>query len=155
MSKYSDKFKDPRWQKKRLEIMERDKFTCLMCAATDKTLNVHHLYYKRNADPWDYENHELITLCEDCHSEKMPELMSVFNMFLFKMLSWHGSGGTTRILKAFSRDESLCWFETISDLVNTESGMSLIRSIDAVNCEAWTKGWESYSKAKKAGNTDE
>jgi hypothetical protein len=28
--KYSDKLKDPRWQKKRLQIMERDNWCCLV-----------------------------------------------------------------------------------------------------------------------------
>ena len=28
---YSEKLKDPRWQKKRLEILERDNFRCQYC----------------------------------------------------------------------------------------------------------------------------
>jgi hypothetical protein len=68
MSKtYWEKLKDPRWQKKRLEIMERDKFTCQHCSSSEKTLNVHHKFYKKRAEPWDYEDWQLITLCEDCH----------------------------------------------------------------------------------------
>jgi len=45
MSKYFEKFKDPRWQKKRLEIMERDQWTCQDCGSTDRSLNVHHMRY--------------------------------------------------------------------------------------------------------------
>ena len=67
---YSDKLKDPRWQKKRLAVMERDNFTCTSCGSNDKTLNVHHsVPYRKNHDPWDYENDELTTLCNDCHEE--------------------------------------------------------------------------------------
>ena len=65
---YSEKLKDPRWQKKRLEILQRDNFTCLCCDnITNETLNVHHLYYEKGVDPWNYDNHSLITLCDTCH----------------------------------------------------------------------------------------
>jgi 5-methylcytosine-specific restriction endonuclease McrA len=65
---YWEKLKDPRWQRKRLEIMERDKFACRHCRSTDNTLNVHHRIYGKGLAPWDYGDHILITLCEDCHN---------------------------------------------------------------------------------------
>lgn len=64
---YSEQLKDPRWQKKRLEIMERDKFTCQRCYDDESTLHVHHKHYHKGRMPWDYEPHELVTLCESCH----------------------------------------------------------------------------------------
>lgn len=69
MSKYSEKLKHPKWQKKRLEILNRDKFTCQSCKAEDKTLHIHHFQY-RNCEPWEYDNKELITLCEKCHEHE-------------------------------------------------------------------------------------
>lgn len=74
---YWEKLKDPRWQKKRLEIMERDKFTCQHCWSTEKTLNVHHKFYKKKAEPWDYEDWQLITLCEDCHGTLGEDIKDV------------------------------------------------------------------------------
>lgn len=68
-SAYSQKLRDPRWQKMRLEIMGRDKFSCRLCGDDKSTLNVHHLYYERGADPWDYHEQSLVTLCEACHEE--------------------------------------------------------------------------------------
>ena len=68
--KYSEKLKDPRWQKKRLEIFERDGWRCKNCGDDKATLAVHHLFYRSNTDPWDYLNKDLITLCEECHSEE-------------------------------------------------------------------------------------
>ena len=65
---YGDKLKDPRWQKKRLEVLERDDFTCQKCCDTETTLNVHHRVYFKNKDPWDYLDTDLITLCEKCHN---------------------------------------------------------------------------------------
>lgn len=67
MVTYSEKLKDPRWQKKRLQILERDKFQCQDCGHKGKTLHVHHKYYIFKKDPWEYPDDLLITLCEDCH----------------------------------------------------------------------------------------
>ena len=69
MSNYKEKFKDPRWQKKRLEILNRDQWRCLECWSEEKTLNVHHLIYLRGADPWEAHDGFLLTLCEDCHKD--------------------------------------------------------------------------------------
>ena len=37
---YLEKLKDPRWQKKRLEILERDGWKCMACGEKEKTLRV-------------------------------------------------------------------------------------------------------------------
>ena len=57
------------WQKKRLEIFRRDKFRCRLCKDEETSLNVHHLVYDDVENPWDYENKDLVTLCEHCHKE--------------------------------------------------------------------------------------
>jgi hypothetical protein len=67
---YSEKLKDPRWQKKRLEIMQRDEFKCQICFHDDRTLHIHHYFYENYKEPWDYDNDTLITLCETCHSRE-------------------------------------------------------------------------------------
>lgn len=75
---YSEKLKDPRWQKKRLEILQRDEFMCQHCYDKNNTLHVHHKCYNAGKEPWDIESEKLITLCEDCH-KKEPE---IFNGYL-------------------------------------------------------------------------
>lgn len=35
-----------------------------------KGLNVHHKYYIKGHNPWDYSNEALITLCEKCHGKR-------------------------------------------------------------------------------------
>ena len=67
---YLEKLKDPRWQKKRLEILQRDEWICQCCFDTESTLNVHHRIYSKNKEPWDYDNKYLLTLCEECHAEE-------------------------------------------------------------------------------------
>jgi len=62
---YQDKLKDPRWQKKRLKILERDNFACQRCSDTTSFLHIHHLKYGK--EPWDVSDDDLVTLCECCH----------------------------------------------------------------------------------------
>jgi hypothetical protein len=69
LTKYGEKLRDPRWQRRRLEVMKRDDFKCRLCGDAEHTLNVHHLWYERGADPWDYIDDALITTCETCHEE--------------------------------------------------------------------------------------
>lgn len=70
MTAYTEKLRDPRWQKMRLEIMQRDEFTCQVCSDKESTLNVHHRFYLRGHEPWDYPEWSLVTLCESCHTEE-------------------------------------------------------------------------------------
>jgi len=68
---YNEALKDPRWQKKRLEILERDGWACKICDSKDKTLHVHHKYYTEETrkEPWDITDKALVTLCYDCHEQ--------------------------------------------------------------------------------------
>lgn len=66
--KYAEQIKSPKWQKKRLEILKRDEFTCQECGNKELTLHVHHKHYNKGAKIWEYENWELTTLCEICHN---------------------------------------------------------------------------------------
>lgn len=77
-SNYSGLLQDPRWQKKRVEVLQRDNFTCQHCGSTEKTLQVHHLCYQKWKKPWEYDNSELLTLCCDCHENETEE-----NNFLY------------------------------------------------------------------------
>lgn len=70
MENFFFQYQSPHWQKKRLLILQRDNFQCQSCGGTEKTLNVHHsVPYEKNKKVWDYENDELVTLCQDCHKE--------------------------------------------------------------------------------------
>lgn len=64
---YSEKLSNPLWQRKRLEIFNRDKWSCTQCGCDFRTLHVHHKKYIKGANPWEYEDHFLTTLCHICH----------------------------------------------------------------------------------------
>jgi 5-methylcytosine-specific restriction endonuclease McrA len=67
---YAEKLRDPRWQRRRLEIMNRDGFKCAECHNTRRTLNVHHKWYDRGVSPWAHSDECLVTLCEECHKTR-------------------------------------------------------------------------------------
>ena len=70
-SDWAAKYRDPRWQKMRLQIMERDGFACRHCGKSEGvTLNVHHSYYEAGRNPWEYEEDTLVTWCEECHKKR-------------------------------------------------------------------------------------
>lgn len=77
-SAYSQKLLDPRWQRKRLEAMQQADFKCETCECADKTLHVHHMEYKKGAEPWEYSFDELAVLCVDCH-EQLHEAQKLFD----------------------------------------------------------------------------
>ena len=64
---YSEKLKLPAWQKKRLQILNRDLFTCCLCTDDQSTLHIHHKAYIKGREPWDYEDDNFLTLCKYCH----------------------------------------------------------------------------------------
>lgn len=66
---YFEKLKDPRWQKRRLDIFELYNFECSNCGDNRSTLHAHHVGYRKNTEPWDYGDTEILCLCEDCHKK--------------------------------------------------------------------------------------
>jgi hypothetical protein len=64
---YAEKLKDPRWQRKRLEIFQRDGWECIHCGSSRRMLCCHHVKYIEGLEPWEYPDDLLLTLCETCH----------------------------------------------------------------------------------------
>lgn len=101
---YAEKLKDPRWQKKRLEILSRDDFTCQKCQDKESTLHVHHRYYDAGVDPWDYEEYALVTLCWDCHEIEQQEYKE-YGKLLVDTLKRKGFWGDNLRVLASAFDE--------------------------------------------------
>jgi hypothetical protein len=82
---YSDKLKDPRWQKKRLEAMEHREFSCEVCSDNTSTLHVHHKEYIKGREIWEYQVEQLAVLCEDCHEDfhTRPDILKIVCSFAF------------------------------------------------------------------------
>ena len=93
---YREKLGTPQWFRRRQQILMRDKYTCRKCdwphapagwrLAADPEhpfhdpsgLEIHHLYYKRTLQPWEYSDLALITLCDQCHQAEEKE-RTIFN----------------------------------------------------------------------------
>jgi len=74
---WSERLRDPRWQRKRLEVMQRADFCCEVCRNATKTLNVHHGFYDRNLEPWEYPDSSLKCLCEEHHRQMQGVLTEI------------------------------------------------------------------------------
>lgn len=72
---YLDKLRDVRWQKRRLEVLERANWMCEECrislmSGVHGILEVHHVHYMQGKDPWDYPLQLLMSLCPKHHAER-------------------------------------------------------------------------------------
>lgn len=105
---YSELLKDPRWQKKRLEILERDNWLCKFCQDGETELQIHHLKY--SGKPWEAESKNLITVCKHCHSvlELLKETES-FSATSFSIKKYIGRNSKILII-AFDKDDKLIYF---------------------------------------------
>jgi 5-methylcytosine-specific restriction endonuclease McrA len=68
INKLDSKYLQPELLNKRKEILLRDSYRCFSCKTTTN-LQVHHKYYLKDREIWDYPNTALITLCKDCHKQ--------------------------------------------------------------------------------------
>lgn len=97
MNWYQKKLRDPRWQKRRLEILDRDEFSCTNCGDKETELHVHHAIYLKGKDPWEYEDEHLITLCAPCHevqthaAERLKRLLAA-NPCMVPTIVWMVEG---------------------------------------------------------------
>lgn len=122
MSKsYYEMLKDPRWQRRRLEIMQRAEFKCEHCGNEEKTLNIHHAYYEKGLAPWEYPDESLHCLCEDCHKEAQD-----WNTLIQRQLGKIGAGGDLQTLFGYLKGLEAAYDPSIViDVVSFEMAMGL------------------------------
>lgn len=65
---YAAKLSDPRWQRKRLEVMQAANFTCQICGDREQEQHAHHTCYREGLEPWEYPDRAIICVCNDCHT---------------------------------------------------------------------------------------
>lgn len=108
---YWELLRDPRWQEKRLRIMDAAGFACEECGDKTTTLNVHHRYYAKGRKPWEYEDASLACLCEPCHKRATDMIGEAT-----RIIGLLSSGGLEEAL-GFLRAHA--WFSGVSDSENT------------------------------------
>jgi len=139
---YSEKLRDPRWQKKRLYILERDKFTCQECKKTENELHVHHRSYQFGLDPWDYEDHQLVTLCKGCHNdrttadERLKELTGKAKISSLKLL-----------LDLF--EEYFTWESQVGPVSDRISNIDIAMNLSVLKMQtSWSRFTDPYTAEK-------
>jgi len=70
---YSEKLRDPKWQRRRLEMFTLADWKCQRCANPHEELHVHHTRYFKGREPWEYEDQWLRVLCAKCHAAEHPD----------------------------------------------------------------------------------
>lgn len=135
---YLEKLQHPKWQKKRLEVLSRDNFTCKFCSDKESTLHVHH--YKYNGNPWDANLDDLETLCCDCHAlaewAKKEELQITYPLnkrlqpvkgIVFYVMPFTVDGNATRTVDAVAVIRSVFgvydYMVYNSNIINVMKGM--------------------------------
>ena len=83
---YDGLLNSPEWNKKRSKILQRDKSCCSKCGKTSN-LQVHHKYYLWNAEPWQYDDDALITLCAGCHDNIHKNTSMPWKIFIDGVLT--------------------------------------------------------------------
>ena len=69
-TEYRKLLQNPKWQKKRLEILQRDNFSCVVCGNgidTDTQVHVNNLSYRKVCMPLECDINDMIVLCQKCH----------------------------------------------------------------------------------------
>ena len=136
MKTYSEKLRDPRWQKRRLEILQRDDWTCCRCGKKDQELHVHHTWYSKDCKPWDYPDETLVTLCISCHAH-VTNMISDAQLYMHekdvdeaisRVLQFHQDGVLSNVLMILEQIQYM--FDLTEE---TMKGIYATRSIQASN----------------------
>lgn len=141
---YSELLKDPRWQRKKNGIVDRDDYTCQHCGAKDKTLNVHHGYYKYGLKPWEYEDKTLHTLCEDCHKEADNYKREVY--YLLATLSLDDLIKVTESIRVLTKTKNIRGI-----ISNAASNGGAAKNISEISKDNFIHiQWKAYSQKLKS-----
>ena len=113
-TEYARDLKNPLWQKKKNMILERDNYTCQHCGATDRTLHVHHKLYRKGVKPWQYDDAELLTLCEDCHDSVSSTNADMYDDFKEVKQAFREAGFSDHVFDAIL-NRIAAYFENIKE----------------------------------------
>jgi hypothetical protein len=131
---YAEKLKDPRWQRKRLETLQAAEYKCRICKDGESTLHVHHKFYARGRDIWDYPDFAFVVLCEECHeyaqsqTEFAHEMLAKFNLIEWVALAFNAGGDGQNFAQAL---ESMCRFAHFSSIEEFQRGVKYANKTNA------------------------
>lgn len=140
-------YKDSRWQKKRLEIMERDGWECQSCCGSvgSDTLNVHHRYYEQGKKPWEYADSSLVTLCEDCHKAVTEARQTILKSF-GELTCTAEVAFYSDLFTFMVQNQNLrgCWMSFADDQITMPLLVELMATLFKSHGDAAYGGWKSH-----------
>lgn len=122
----------------------RGKF-CECCRRADVTLHAHHAFYEPGKKLWEYDQADMVVLCEGCHKGLHEELKK-FRKFVFtKMTPAAARTVNGALAVALDQYDSLVFAHALAEFVSTPSMVQ--RYADAWNVDAQT-GKDTPPKTK-------
>ena len=141
-------YNNPKWKKRRLDILKRDKYTCRSCGASSCALHVHHRWYLSGRKAWEYPDVALVSMCPGCHHEYGPSTLEKesfeatiefltqcgFNMARFGVASYYADIPMDVAMKIFvdafnyriiDRESFAIWKEKLQELKKNDDRYEL------------------------------
>jgi ribosomal protein L37AE/L43A len=159
----NDLYKHPLWQRKRLEILQRDNWSCIACGDKTTTLHVHHLMY--DGAPWEVLDNYLQTLCEPCHQNLGPhpkggvyyQRKTDTEPTLAVTVHWCPQCGSNQFNDkgSYLKCSKCSWRSDIYSSFNITQNIKIASNVKAKPKEyslGWVKGM--IAKVKKGGASD-
>ncbi len=110
-------------------------------------LVVHHRYYTKGSEPWDYPDHVLVTLCQACHEQEHD----LYPEYAGKLVE-------TMKSKGFLAEDFFWLLDAVSGLdmrfppevtgVMLKFAMSDSETVELI----WKRYWDSLKQRKTDGN---
>jgi hypothetical protein len=153
----SDSYKNPKWQKKRLQILDRDGWKCVACGDEDSTLHVHHREY--SGEPWEVDDKSLQTLCEKCHGyfgehPKGGLWWARDDAGPFVVIFWCPKCGSTKFkVKGSYVKCSCCSWRSNYESVRISRHITFVDESDSKKPKQYSLGWISgiMTKVRRSG----
>jgi hypothetical protein len=111
---YRERLLDPRWQRLKNDALMKADYTCQECESKDRTLHVHHLWYRKNTLPWEYELDELRVLCDKCH-EDAENYRQQIGKAIFNAPLWAQYDIVQHVLPLMNACPEVFWPQIVAD----------------------------------------
>ena len=118
-----------------MEILNEAGFECECCGDTESQLQVHHGYYEKGKEPWEYEDDTLWCLCDKCH-EKAHAFKNAIDVALAKYRPTSLLPFAVGLGIINGRDSS--FYARLQDVMRQRPGI-IERTVDALCLEINTK----------------
>lgn len=140
------------WYELSKKIKARDKNTCQMCGRNDRPVSVHHLIYHEGHKVWEYNDEELICICDRCHEIVSENSKDLYNNFLLLKNTLRTFGFSDNVLSGII-SHLLSLFENFVDYgeIPTSDDKAFLFLQDVIRS---TQDFNDLEKLERLGSDD-